>query len=503
MEKAYRPVFNYYCTWSNQGNWNIPADAPGTAQYMRDRMGHDFLFAADGVLSAHPTDIRRDMLVVLDDGWDVAPDTSPNGNGSAALFDSMIVDAEKFPEYEALSPCDRLVALSARIRALGYAGLGLWVPSNYFEEEPTADRATLLQKAKEFWTERGAWCAKADIRYLKVDWGFHGRDVEYRRIMTEAVKSQSPNTLIEHIIGIFDMPYDPGLDVQSSAPYRDFQALGHNTFAVADVFRTYDVVDTLASATTLMRVVKFFEEPFEVPSPLAGIINVEDEVVLAAALGMSMGIMRNTNAPCYLETVGALRWQRIAPPFRAASGQLQVSEELLCDRYFFDSDPEAWPYVGQKTIEQYAPARVSRCAPLPTVIADDEEHTPFVLCSKNPDTGAYSVAALSRVAPGRIKYRAPAAVTIMGAALDAPVGIFGSYRTLNIEFDRPIGEKRVLLQSLLCDKDVSIDVTDHAHIEGKVLTLDGAFLETFAAEALTEPPVHQDKSENALMLKLV
>lgn len=502
MEQTHFSPFSYYCTWSNQGNWNFPADVPGTAQYMRDRINSDFLFAADGVLLAHPADIRRDMLVVLDDGWDVAKGTSPNGNGSAALFGSMIVDAGKFPEYEALSPCDRLAALSERIRALGYAGLGLWVPSNYFEEDPSADRAAFLQKAKEFWTERGAWCAKADIRYLKVDWGFHGRDVEYRRVMTEAVKGQSPNTLIEHIIGIFDMPYDPGLEVQNSAPYRDFQVLGHNTFAVADVFRTYDVVDTLASATTLMRVVKFFEEPFEVPAPLAGIINVEDEVVLAAALGMSMGIMRNTNNPCYLETVSALRWQRTAPPFRAVGGQLQASEELLCDRYFFDSDPEAWPYVGQKTIEQYAPARVSRCAPLPTVKADDEEHTPFVLCSKNPDTGAYSVAALSRTAPGRIKYRAPADVTIMGVGLDAPVGIFGSYRTLSIAFESTLGEKRVYLQNLLSDKDVPIDVTDHAHIEGNVLTLDGAFLEAFAAEALAETPVKPDKSENALMLKL-
>lgn len=504
---AVSPTASYYCTWTNQGNWHTPENVYMTALDMRDRIGSEFLFGDDGVLNAHPKCIRGDLLVVLDDGWDVPHGTDHSGeNDTTACFGSMCFDGEKFPEVDGLSPSDRLVKISKHIRDMGYAGLGLWVPSSFFEEDPSVDRADMLRNAEEFWTERGKWCAKADIKYLKVDWGYHGRDVEYRKTMTDAVKKQSPNTLIEHIIGIFDMPYDPEPDVQDTPQYRDFQALGRRTLAVSDVFRTYDVVDGFSTATTVMRVVKFFDGEIAMDASLLGLINVEDEVLVAASLGFAMGIMRHRNSPNYLEVAGAARWQRIAPPFRAESGQLIWSDELLYESKFFDSDPSLWPYVGQKTIKQYAPARVARCVPLPEVKTSDEENTPFVLCSKNPVSGAYSVASLSRTAHGKIKYRTTADIAVLEAEIDAPVGIFGSFGSLTINFVGSIDGKKVYLQNLYCADeavDEASDITDSVRIDGCSITLDGKMLEKFAEETSKATPCEKNTSENAFVLKIV
>ena len=506
--RAFYPITNYYCTWKAQGKW-LRTEKSGSAQMMRDRIDAEFLFGEDGILPAHPVSVRSDLLVVLDDGWDVARGVTHENDSDCRCFGSLVPDAGKFPELAALTPGERLKALSEQVKALGYAGLGLWVPSNYFEEDKTADRAARLNGARAFWTERGRWCAEADIRYLKVDWGWHGRDVEYRALMTEAIKAVSPHTLVEHVVGVFKMPYDPEPDVQCEAPYRDFQALAARTAAVSDVYRTYDVVDVLATATTLMRVAAFFDagltvgvdgltvgiaEP-TVGTPLAGLVNIEDEAVIGAALGMSIGVMRHVDDPCYGEVRKALCWQRFAPPFRMAPGQLLYSEDLLCDSYFFDSDPNAWPYVGQKTIKQYAPARVSRCAPLPEVVSADAENAPFVLCSKHPETGAFTVAALSRTAPGRHKYRAPAAVTAHGADADAPVGIFGSYESLSIVFGEPLENRYVYAQNLAADE--ASDITERVRIQDNILTLDGALVEELAASSN-----ERDASENGLVLKL-
>ena len=43
---------------------------------------------------------------------------------------------------------------------------------------------------------------------------------------------------------------------------------------------------------------------------LAGIINVEDDITVAAALGMSSGIMRDPCGPYYGAVTKALVWQR-------------------------------------------------------------------------------------------------------------------------------------------------------------------------------------------------
>lgn len=63
------------------------------------------------------------------------------------------------------------------------------------------------------------------------------------------------------------------------------------------------------------------------------------------------------------------------------------SREMISDCYKFNADPNEWPYVGNETIGQYAPAVMSVNAPLAEVKCDDE-YMPPVLNSKNEITGA-------------------------------------------------------------------------------------------------------------------
>lgn len=501
-------IYNYYCTWTSQKTWNCSVNPDAiTAQDMRDRLGSEFLFGEKGVLNFHPECIRQDMLVVLDDGWDVAKGVTHEKDSDNASFGSLIPDAGKFPEIAGLAPYERLKALSQKVKELGYAGLGLWVPSNYFGEDVSEDYEERLKKAGAFWEERGKMCSYADIKYLKVDWGYHGRDIRYRSLMTEAVKKHSPSTLIEHVVGIFDMPYDPEPDKQESPEFLSFLDTAKRTFLVSDVYRTYDVVEKLSTATTLMRISKLFDVGAAAGDGLAGIINVEDDVTVAAALGMSAGIMRDPCGPYYGDVTKALVWQRFSPPWRLEAENCFHSDELLCDSYFFDSPEGVWPYVGQKTIKQYAPSCISRGVPLPDVDVSphvngknsengERAEKPFVLASKNPDTLAYTVASLPRTAENKYKYRVPAKVTVKEAELTAPIGIFGTFEKLDIQFTEDLNNIRVFARDMLSEECFS-DITNEVSYSRDTLTIDGKLLEKTAAKG-----ADGDISENAVIIKL-
>src|SRR5437899_929400 len=85
---------------------------------------------------------------------------------------------------------------------------------------------------------------------------------------------------------------------------------------------------------------------------VSGLLNVEDEVYVAAVLGCTMGVLRHPlegvrpgpdtdlffNGPRRAkrrmdEVVRALRWQRLAQPFSPGSGTVKVSEDVLTDSW--------------------------------------------------------------------------------------------------------------------------------------------------------------------------
>jgi hypothetical protein len=127
-----------------------------------------------------------------------------------------------------------------------------------------------------------------------------------------------------------------------------------NILAHTDVYRTYDVTSILSLPTTLDRVAEMLKGAEGRPE-VSGLLNVEDEVYVAAVLGCTMGLLRHPledmrpgpdaklffNGPRRAkrrmdEVVRALRWQRLAQPFSPGSGTVKVSEDVLTDSWRFE-----------------------------------------------------------------------------------------------------------------------------------------------------------------------
>ena len=59
---------NYWCTWDTQWNMMKESLPDGVPVPIRDQMDEAYLFAEDGVLAHYFQKIRKDLIVVLDDG---------------------------------------------------------------------------------------------------------------------------------------------------------------------------------------------------------------------------------------------------------------------------------------------------------------------------------------------------------------------------------------------------------------------------------------------------
>jgi hypothetical protein len=64
-----------------------------------------------------------------------------------------------------------------------------------------------------------------------------------------------------------------------------------------------------------------------------------------------------------------------------------------------------------------------------------------------------------------------------------PYGIFGSFTTLTLVFDRPLRGRRVIVQDLASDQ--ALDVTNRVRIDCRSLQLTEADLRTFGLHATT------------------
>lgn len=471
------PVSHYLCTWNAQLQWQNPQGRhdgyDDVAVFMRDRFCMPFLFGRDGLLTAVPQAMRGDMLALLDDGWDVPRGTTHHGNAGTERFGSLLIDGEKFPELAHLPPADRLKALSDRVKEMGFAGLGLWVPSSHFGEDVEKSWDERRADGKAYWEEKAPMLAYADVRYIKVDWGFHGRDVVYRKAMTDAMRKFSPQTLVEHVIGVYRGPYDLPPEVLDADPaFRDFMDVGRQTVAVSDVYRTYDVVEEFKHATTLARLAYLFDGAFTTDPASAGLVNVEDSPLIAAGLCMSLGMMTLPTSPDVRDFEKAMRFSRIAPPFRLDANDRHVSEKWLTDRYHFHKNKAEWPHIGDEILTQKAPAVLSRGTALPAVSAPDDDRTPFVLASAHPN-GALAVCSIDRTGENGT-YACPASVACSGAKIESPVGVFGAYKSLRIRFDGDLSGTRIFAQNLLADE--AVDVTDRIGREGDTLVLSGELL---------------------------
>ena len=173
------------------------------------------------------------------------------------------------------------------------------------------------------------------------------------------------------------------------------------------------------------------------------------------------------------ESVCALRWQRIAPPVPANVGALHISQERHKDIWHCpDRAKNLWPSLPEGDYYVTAPAAISRNMPLPEVRAAGEK--PYVVCSRHPETGALCAAATPRTIGGEIDVTPLAAIGLQGGPVSAPVGLFGRFSSLSVDFDGPVEGRRVYAQDLRAD--TARDVTDQVALSGSRLTVPGELM---------------------------
>ena len=461
---------NYFCTWDSQCDEMHAGDPTADGIQSRDAMCEDFLFGENGLLRRFDG-VRGDLIVVLDDGWDV-----PYGAEDPRLFGSLETDPERFPSLASLHPAARLKALSEKVRSLGYRGLGLWAPTQTPSLVDGREVTRTPQEERLYWEERARWCHEAGVVYLKADWGQHQGDADYCAMMTDCMRRYAPGLAIEH--GFVGRPLFESAENGCGVPEHVTDYL-HKVLPVSDYLRTYDVVHELKYASTVDRTAICLSAAQDVRGDCA-VLNIEDTALIGAALGCAVGVMRHDyeKKRKYLplpprlvsESVCALRWQRIAPPFAANRGSLSIAAERLKDVWHCpERTGHFWPNVPEGDYYVTAPAAIARNMSLPVVTAKGDK--PYVVCSVHPDTGSLCAAVTPRTFGSAVDVTPLADIALQGGCADAPIGLFGRFDTLSIDFGEPVEGRRVFAQNLLAD--AAQDVTDCVSLSGSRLTVPG------------------------------
>ena len=453
---------NYWCTWAvqnymyGQGASNLdPVMLEGSSgsRLAHNAMTEAALLSRSGWAAEFYPQVRRDLYLLLDDGWET---------GGTATFE---LDPVKFPSYSGTA-ADRLRSLNASIERHGWRGAALWCRNT-----PGDKRDRLLEQV----------CDKAEIRYWKIDIG----DPEFHLIRT---RDESGIALtLEHVHG--EGPVNGDWKTDGSFGPQPWDSRRMEILRNTDVYRSYDVTSILSLPTTLDRAAELLRGAAGHPE-IRSLLNVEDEVYVAAVLGCTMGVMRHPlyglrpdndadlffNGPRKAkrrmdEVVRALRWQRIAMPYPCGVGTFRSSEEILRDGWIF-TPGETWNHdlIGQ-TVWQSAPAVLARNVELPVVQSQGDK--PFVFAARFPN-GAVAIGAQERTRPGRAWYMPHANVSLNVVNAPGPFGIFGEFGRLTLNFDKNQSGKRVIAQDLAGDNPVN--VTSLVGFEGTGIHLNGTML---------------------------
>lgn len=453
---------NYWCTWAAQNYMygqgqstldTVLLEGDSGGNLARASMTENVLLGQRGWATRFHSRVHEDLYLLLDDGWQT---------GGTATFQ---LDPVKFHSFKG-SNVNRLHALNGEIERIGWRGAALWCRN-------TPGGAADYSLESE--------CSDAGIRYWKIDIG----DPAFN--LVRARNSAGIPLTLEHVHGESPVNGDwKGEGRFGPQPWnsRRLEILRHT-----DVYRTYDVTSILSLPTTLDRAAELLRSSAGHPE-LHSLLNVEDEVYVAAVLGCTMGVMRYPlhglrpqndpdlffNGPREAkrrmdEVIRALRWQRIAAPYPCGTGRFESSEEILTDGWAFAAG-ETWQHelVGS-TVWQGAPAVIARNIDLPLVKAEGEK--PFVFAARFPN-GAIAVCAQERTRPGHAWYMPPCSVTVKAGDAPGPFGIFGEFERLTLTFAKPPHGKRVIAQDLAGDE--AIDITSRVEFQGAAIHFDGNLL---------------------------
>ncbi len=432
------------------------------------QLSEDRLFGDKGWASAFER-VRQDLYLLLDLGWD-----TPRGAALSQepwLLGAHEVDPAKFPSCQG-SPTERLRRLNELCVQAGWRGAGLLVAAQPFGDGRNGRVLTNDEAANQL-RDRLRWSRDAGIGYWKVDYGRRSTPT-YRQVISEMALEEAPSLVIEHarLLGPLNDEPVPG-DATTGTRSGEYPrwAAGRvlqeslRLIEFSNTFRTCAVTGHLGLPTTLDRVASLLaasEERINQPC----LLNCEDEPYIAAVLGCTLGLTRHSAwtdplARGYnprelhrrLDAVTrAIRWQRMAPPFPAGSGDVDLDRERLVDSWTF-REGETWlSTVHGKTVRQSAPARVTRNMPLPQVGGPNR---PFVLAAMYPNDSV-AIATLPRVQADEGFSYPLADVTLTLEALRPLVGIFGRYRSLTLRTPALGKAPRLMAQDLAGDEPVDI-----------------------------------------------
>ncbi len=452
---------DYFCTWNVQGyvdNYNS----------IRGNMTEDYMFGTgkwQNWLSFYPK-VRQDLYFVMDDSWDIPKKDKINKNTDPDLG-TIEVNTERFPSFTG-TPFERLRHLVDSVKSYGWKGLGGWICAQ--------KASSVSMNDTDFWRERLETAEKAGFAYWKVDWGHQSRDDNFRKNLSNWGRKYAPNMYIE-------------------------AAMKTNYIKFADVYRTYDVENIIAQPVTIQRIAELL--PLKKEGDAKGIINCEDEPEIAVGLGCAIGVMRhpfvgkwpNGQTDYAFPEVGrnykkrldevtrGVRWHRIAEPF-GVDNDCNIDEVKL-DDYWTYQDHESWQNhkVGEK-IKASAPARISRCMPLP-VTNDTTSLRPYLLASKYPN-GAVAVVVIGRTIDRSYRVR-KVDVSIEAESWLKPLGIFGYYKSLTVNFRNSLkspSHTRVWAQDLA--GETPVEITDKVEITQNSLTIPGNVIQQVGLMAKTK-----------------
>lgn len=521
-----RRVMDYWCTWETQVAFadrarRDPANA-GRDIRNSDMIDERLLFGKDGWAGLFP-DARQGLVLLLDAGWDYPYGTNRHADGGRGLaaYGSMRPDPVRFPSLTG-SAVEKLTQLRRRVEDAGWGGLGLWVsPQKQGEWSGNRlPRAELVEDMKRKLAESQA----AGVAYWKVDIGTHQGDVWYCQEMSRLADIYAPDVVIDHSCAFANPlngvahPHVYAKDVTGSARYvgKTGRMIGvpgfepwpagdpnacdrHARMSVrelytglmrgADSFRSYDTLYPMDAAAALERAV--FELQCADSLGEACAVNVEDNPLIGAALGVGIGVMRSAHNDEYpvaapdprrerlAEIARTVRWRAFAPVFASDRGcPVRFSGRTAEETWTFAPDSTWWAEAFGKSFFQRCPAVVARGLPLPDVASAAKE-TPIVAASRNPETGALSVASLPFLTDGKGRHTPSAEITLDAAlSPDAPLGVFGDCGAVVLR-DGAAG-RRIRARDLA--GEAAHDITSLCRREGGKVALPGDVLARIGRE---------------------
>ena len=437
---------NYWCTWGVQTDMAsmkqpeaTKLDAEAWTRVIEKYINEESLFGPEGWAKTFFPKIRGDLYLMLDGGWSTS-------------YSSLVPDPKKFPSFSG-DPGEAMRRINWAVKRDGWRGTGLWC-------RDTPGGASDVQTMKNL--------QYGGIGYVKIDVGDMSFDLVSLRNKFGA------KVTLEHVSGV-----DGGLNGNPSQigryPSLKPDSIQARVLKHTDVYRIYDLQPPVDLPTAIDRVTQSIKV-VEGQSSARALINAESEVYLAAVLGCTMGIMDHPSLdpkrPSQVDqVVRAVRWQRIAMPIPSGSGFLRLDNEALTDNWTYSASVTADAAMMGKTVNQGAPARVSRNMELATVKASGEK--PFVLATRFPN-GAVAVGALPRVLVGRPRFVPSVEVTIDINGATGLIGVFGLFETLTITGRKFPLTGRVLAQDLA--GDTATDITSEVRMTASELEIPGAVI---------------------------